>query len=450
MTNWYPGLAGIDDKGFGGSRKGDPINGVVLHHTTSVAPSSSLGYVANANSRDSHPTYLVQNSGAVFGIVHPDRRPFSTGGRPDYEAVAFEIDNAGGAPRWPTSAAAKEAVAQVIAYHYRHSPRWGHGIARNIPGVAQAEFFVAWHRQYAATTCCGDDTIDAVDSIIRRAMEIAHPSAPPLDPNVVVEPGRVVGVKSAFDVFSTASAARAGSPVKASYPAGNYTVYKVDKGDAVNLTDTKGKPGGWALISRVGLTAPAPVVFKVVFDDSPDDATSDYAVVEVVEGSPVNRPAVDPVLSGFDFLGWYDLNGSQVEPYDFARPVEGLLTLVARYEAIVPTEPDPEPEPEPVDWSDELAEIGEDADVALGGDAGNTSAPLSGLFAGNDRGRKRAYLIYASAALLVSFVPDVVVYGVLTSEVEPVVIAWAGLSSSLLLKIGTALGFVAAANTSRG
>jgi hypothetical protein len=447
VTSWYPGLAGIQDRGFGGSRGGDPINGVVIHHTTSVAPSSSLNYVANANSRDSHPTYLIQNSGAAFGVVHPDRRPYSTAGRPDSEAVAFEVDNSGGAPSWPTSAAAKETLAQIIAYHYRNSPRWGHGIARNIPGVAQAEFFVAWHRQYLATTCPGEDMIAHLDSVIARAREIAHPSAPPIDPNVVVEAGRVVGVKAAFAVFSTAAAARAGAPVKATYPAGNYTVYKVDKGDAVNLTDTAGKAGGWAMISKVGLTTPAPLVYKVVFDDTPDDPTSDYAVVEVVEGKPVARPAVDPARSGFEFLGWYDLNGSTVEPYDFAKPVAGLLTIVARWAEIDPEPPIEEPPvEEPIDygyWADEIAA---QTERSLAGDATRQGA-LSGLFAGNDAGRKRAYLIYAGAALLISFGPDVVVANVLADNAVPTFVAYVSLASSILLKIGTALGFVAASNT---
>jgi uncharacterized repeat protein (TIGR02543 family) len=374
MTNWFPGLAGIDDRGFGGSRGGDTINGVVLHHTTSIAPSSSLGYVAGPNSRNSHPTYLVKNSGAAFGIVHPDRKPFSTAGRPDSEAVAFEIDNAGGAPRWPTSAAAKETVAQIIAYHYRHSNRFGNGIARNIVGQYQREFFVAWHRQYAATTCCGDDTIDAVNAIIKRAMEIAHPTAPPVEPP---------------------------------------------------------KP-------------PAPVVFKVVFDDSPDDPASDYRKVDVVKGEKVAEPEIVPVRSGFEFVGWFDLNGSTTKPYDFSKPVNGLLTLVAGWSEVVP----PEPEPEPADYSDWAHDIEGQTEIAQSGDSGRSGA-LSGLFAGNDAGRKRAYLIYASAALLVSFGPDIVTAGIVAGADLPTFTAYITLASSLLLKIGTALGFVAASNTSK-
>lgn len=451
MTNWYPGLAGIDDKGFGGSRDGMSIDGAVIHHTANGGGASALGYVANPNSRDSHPTYLVQSSGASFGIVHPDRRPYSTGGRPDQAAISLEVDNSGGAPNWPTSAAAKETVAQIIAYHYRNSRRWGGGIARNIPGVEQPEFFVAWHSQYVATACPGPDMLAHIDAIIARAMQIAHPAQPPIDPNVTVEPGRVVGVKASFPVYSTASAARAGSPAKATYPAGNYSVYKVDKGDAVNLTDTAGKPGGWAMIAKLGLTPPttppappeppAPVLYRVVFDDTPEDPTSDYSSVQVEKGQKVAAPAVEPVRSGFDFLGWFDLNGSQTVPYDFNKPVSGLLTLIAKFEAVTP---EPEPEP-PADWSDELGQISDNVEAAYG----NAHAPLAGLFAGNNAARKRTYLIYAGTTLLISFGPDVVVANVLADNIVPLFVAYVSLASSILLKLGTALGFVAASNTNR-
>lgn len=95
-----------------------------------------------------------------------------------------------------------------------------------------------------------------------------------------------------------------------------------------------------------------------------------------------------------------------------------------------------------------LPEIDSATGRALEGDSGGTGA-LSGLFAGNDAGRKHAYLIYAGAALLVSFGPDIVTAGVLTDNVVPSFVAYVSLASSILLKIGTALGFVAASNTSK-
>lgn len=351
MTDWYPGLAGIIDKGFGGSRGSDTINGVVEHHTANGGGTSALSYVANANSRNSHPNYLIQNSGASFGIVHPNRRPFSTAGRPDTEAIAFEIDNESGAPNWNISNAAAEALAQIIAFHYKQSPRFGNGIARNIPGVLQKEFFVAWHSQYVATACPGPNIRDQrQDAIIARAMQIAHPVTPP-PAGTQVKEGALVGVKAAFGVYGSSLAATQGGAPKTTYPAGNYTVYKV-AGAAVNLTKTAGKPGGWVLIKNVGLTPPAPVIFKVVFDDSPNDDTSNYLVVEVEEGKTVAKPA-DPVLAGNTFDGWHrklpdvvENKGIEEAVYDFSKPVTAMLTLVAQFTPI-PVEPsDPDLDPE--------------------------------------------------------------------------------------------------------
>lgn len=171
---WYPKVSGIQDNGFGSSRNGQPINGVVIHH---VAGTNGLRYVANANSRNSHPTYHISNSGAVTGIVNPSRRPFSTGGTPDPNAVTFEIDNSSAGGDWPISAAALESLIDVIVFHGSQSPRSGKGFAKNIKGQAQSEFFIAWHSQYSATACPGPFIMSQLDYIVsecnKRALGVA-------------------------------------------------------------------------------------------------------------------------------------------------------------------------------------------------------------------------------------------------------------------------------------
>jgi hypothetical protein len=160
---WYPKVSGIQDNGFGGSRNGQPINGVVIHH---VAGTNGLRYVANVNDRNSHPTYHIANSGAVTGIVNPSRRPFSTGGSPDPNAVTFEIDNSSVGGDWPVSAVALESLIDVIVFHASQSPRAGKGFAKNEPKVKQAEFFIAWHSQYKATACPGPFIMSQLDYIV--------------------------------------------------------------------------------------------------------------------------------------------------------------------------------------------------------------------------------------------------------------------------------------------
>jgi hypothetical protein len=180
MTEWYPRVAGVQDNGFGGSRNGQSINGVVIHH---VAGTNGLNYVANANTRNSHPTYHIARSGAVTGIVHPDRRPYSTGGQPDPSAVTFEIDNSSVGGDWPVTAESVEALIDVIIYHASQSPRAGKGFARNNPSVKQAEFFIAWHKQYSATACPGPFLMSQLDYIVsecnRRASSAPAPAPAP-------------------------------------------------------------------------------------------------------------------------------------------------------------------------------------------------------------------------------------------------------------------------------
>jgi hypothetical protein len=181
--SWYPKVAGIQDNGFGGSRNGQSINGVVIHH---VAGRNGLSYVANANSRNSHPTYHIANSGAVTGIVNPERRPYSTGGQPDPSAVTFEIDNESVGGDWPVSSAALEALIDVIIFHASISPRANRGFAKNIKNQSQSEFYIAWHQQYVATACPGPFVISQLDYIVdecnRRAAGGAVVAPTPVTP----------------------------------------------------------------------------------------------------------------------------------------------------------------------------------------------------------------------------------------------------------------------------
>jgi len=75
-----------------------------------------------------------------------------------------------------------------------------------------------------------------------------------------------------------------------------------------------------------------------------------------------------------------------------------------------------------------------------------TDAPLAGLLAAHTKGRKRAYIVYASLCLILSFGSDLVTYGIVTGNHITTLTAWVGFSTSALLKVGTAFGFVAASN----
>jgi peptidoglycan hydrolase-like protein with peptidoglycan-binding domain len=164
-----------------------------------VAGTNGLSYVANANARNSHPTYHIARSGAVTGIVNPERRPFSTGGTPDPNAVTFEIDNSSTGGDWPITSESLEALIDVIVFHGSQSPRAGKGFALNQKGVTQSEFFIAWHKQYSATACPGPYIMSQLDYIVsecnRRASGVSTPtpSRPTPAPAPIPTPSEVFG-----------------------------------------------------------------------------------------------------------------------------------------------------------------------------------------------------------------------------------------------------------------
>ena len=161
MTNWAATTDQIIDNGFGQSRSGSSIQGAIIHH---AAGTDALGYVANQNSRNSHPTYHIARDGKATGIVHPDRRPYSTANSVDQIAVTFEIDNEAVGGVWPITDASMEALLQVLLDHGAQSSRTG--FAKNIRGQNQTEFFIGYHSQYVATACPGPYITSRIDWIV--------------------------------------------------------------------------------------------------------------------------------------------------------------------------------------------------------------------------------------------------------------------------------------------
>lgn len=169
MSSWAPGT-NVDDRGHGGSRNGTAITGLWIHHTTST---DAREYVAGSNDRDSHPTYHVATDGRITGIVHPDRRPFSTlnndGESEDYYAVTIECDNIKIGGDWEVSEASMASIVVIARHHAAESARAGHPIEVNVVGETQAGFWVGWHAQVMSTACCGPFLIAHIPAIVDAA-----------------------------------------------------------------------------------------------------------------------------------------------------------------------------------------------------------------------------------------------------------------------------------------
>lgn len=70
--------------------------------------------------------------------------------------------------------------------------------------------------------------------------------------------------------------------------------------------------------------------YSVAFDANGHGVAS--GVQQVLEGSTATQPA-DPAEAGYTFGGWY-LDAGCTQPFDFAVPITGDLTLFAKWEAV--------------------------------------------------------------------------------------------------------------------
>lgn len=177
MAEWAKTTDQVIDNGFGGSREGRGILGIVIHH---VAGSDGLDYVANKNSRNSHPTYHIARSGKATGVVHPDRQPHSTAHEIDNYAITVEIDNKSSGGNWPITEESFQTLVQIILDHEAQSER--NGFALNIPGKTQKEFFIAWHSQYRATACPGPYIVSRLAELVETLNKLKGSNPAPSTP----------------------------------------------------------------------------------------------------------------------------------------------------------------------------------------------------------------------------------------------------------------------------
>lgn len=171
MPTWAPIIERAVKTSFGRSRQGADVNGLMIHHQANGAGPDAIAYMANPNSRDSHPTYATDKAGRVVGIVHPSESPSSTGYAIDSGAVTIEVANIDGAPEWDVPDEVLDVLAHLIVHHAGESPRAAHPVEVNDPGRTQAGFWVGWHSQYGTTACPGPDLLGLIPAIVARANE---------------------------------------------------------------------------------------------------------------------------------------------------------------------------------------------------------------------------------------------------------------------------------------
>lgn len=153
MATWAPGTI-VMDKGLGGGRRTSKINGAIPHV---AAARGALDFVANPNSRDNHPTYYIDLEGNLYGIVHPDRRPWTTSHDVDEEAVTFEIANPNGDQHpYPITEASLATLKRTLLHHAREEGYSAFVLNQRGQDQTRQGFFIGGHRQYHQVACPGD------------------------------------------------------------------------------------------------------------------------------------------------------------------------------------------------------------------------------------------------------------------------------------------------------
>ena len=208
-------------------------------------------------------------------------------------------------------------------------------------------------------------------SVIQEYVDPARPADNPV--SVDVDGG-------AFGDASIGAYLEAGAAVVVGTGETPYAVYPSSEqalahGGAYQVTDANGNL--WLFSSKGAAEdfagsvggAGADVVVRthsVTFDDCL--AGTENPTVAVAHLEAVARPASDPALEGWKFVGWYELVDGDyaAEPYDFATPVAEDITLYAKWEQVA-EEPARTPEEQPEstgEKNDGLAETGDATLVA--------------------------------------------------------------------------------------
>jgi hypothetical protein len=203
------------------------------------------------------------------------------------------------------------------------------------PGDTYSKYYhlvQMWGRKFRPDVYTAANSIDGIVGPTTRAVEqiirglVAAGTAPgqkPPAPTVITE-GSTIALTSALPVYPSSVKAKKGEGSTATYQPGSYTVFKV-YGQAVNISKTPGKAGGWVMADALKVLTNE---WLVTFDL--DNRSELLSAVEVADGATVAKPA-DPVWAGHEFQGWFTASG----PYDFSGKVTKDIELVARWQEIV-------------------------------------------------------------------------------------------------------------------
>ena len=168
-------------------REGTKIDSVILHHQAGTNDDSVISSMQRGT-RQVSSNYTVNSAGRITCVVDEDRRAWTSGSRTDggrgaawdRRSITVEVENSAGAPAWPISPEAAEAVARLLAdVHIRY------GVPLNRDRVVGHRELWSRHRASYATACPGGMPLDAIVDRARAIVSAGSSTAPAAAPKPV-------------------------------------------------------------------------------------------------------------------------------------------------------------------------------------------------------------------------------------------------------------------------
>lgn len=144
------------------------VDTITIHHVAGDATVEALGALFARESRQASSNYGIGSDGRIGCFVEEEDRSWCSGSREnDHRAITIEVANCGGAPHWPVSDAAYEALLDLCEDICRR-----YDFRLNYTGDKTGN--LTMHKWFQPTACPGpylEERFPAIAEEVNRRLE---------------------------------------------------------------------------------------------------------------------------------------------------------------------------------------------------------------------------------------------------------------------------------------
>ncbi|MCL2579721.1 MAG: N-acetylmuramoyl-L-alanine amidase [Oscillospiraceae bacterium] len=225
------------------SPRNQPITKITIHHTAGNIGLEALGDWLSRPTTQASYNYGISTDGRIGLFVEERNRSWaSSSGANDHQAITIGVANNRGAPDWSVSDAAFASLLELCVCICRRN-----GIVELVYNGTPAGSLTR-HNFFSATNCPAPFLQSRFPEIMRRVNEMLAPASTPANiPSQTITPpaaGALYNLHVPLSGFTTAADALANRNPRNTQEAGEYFVFNTS-GQAVNITNVKGRAGSW-------------------------------------------------------------------------------------------------------------------------------------------------------------------------------------------------------------